>query len=253
MPPDLPWEVIERVVGHSTGHAESLRNFSLACRDLRRRALYLMVTDATFWTRDKVFDFCDFLRVQPHMKAFVRSIAVTPNHFAPVPLLRILPNLSELTLARSLPKSSSESSKMRKDFSLKNRRLLWAVLHPAHPVMKCCLCLGTNIQILHLSDLTFPTYVYFCHTLIAFTNLTHVTCTDVIILVEGRNWAHLSLVKARLSKQLQLKSLTVSPAFTIGRMECLLPNTESITCRLKSMALCSINKHFSAKHLLAHS
>ena len=186
--PLFPWEVIERIIGHSGDHRKTLHNFSLTCRDLRPRALCLLVADVAFRNSCSMFDFCDFVKAKPHLKPLVRSVAVNANDFAPFPLLNVLPNLSNLKLAD-----------YRKDVSptFVNRKSL-----------TCCELFGTHIQTLHLSFLRFPTSLAFAHLLLAFSNINHLVCKGIDIRAEGSP-APLELIKRRLTERLHL--LTVSP------------------------------------------
>ncbi|KAI1791285.1 WD40-repeat-containing domain protein [Ganoderma leucocontextum] len=167
--PRLPLEVIERVIGHSGDHRSTIHNFSLTCSDLRPRSLCFLVTDAEFQSRDQIFDFCDFLRAKPHLKCFVRSITVHPNHLAPVPLLKDLPNLSDFTFADSWLKRVDSY-----------RDLPATLLHQS--TLTSCHLLGMHIQTLRLSDLLFATPLAFVRALSAFPNIVHLACKDVFIL-----------------------------------------------------------------------
>ncbi|PIL35812.1 hypothetical protein GSI_01472 [Ganoderma sinense ZZ0214-1] len=84
----LPFEVIERVIGHAGDHLETLCSFSLTCHQLRPRALCLMVGRAILCQGgNRTFAFVDMLEAKPHLKPLVRSIVVDPTEFAPFPLL----------------------------------------------------------------------------------------------------------------------------------------------------------------------
>ena len=198
----LPCEVIERIIGHSGDHPQTLHNFSLTCRNLRPRALCLMVADVRFKNRAKIFNFCDFLQAKPHLKPLVRSIAIHPNDFPPIPVLNILPNLFELqfgTLIQRVP----------------GQKTLFTILNQS--TLTGCKYLGTNIRVLRLSDLSFLTCLDFARILLAFPNLTDLACSDIIIEEEGDR-APLDVLKRRLSEQLRLR--TVSPIFLLARGSC---------------------------------
>ncbi len=195
MSPALPWEVIERVIGYSAHHPATLRSFSLTCQDLRPHSLCLMVADPELKNRDQIFDFCDFLQAKPHLKLFARSWPLNPNDFAPIPLLRLLPNLSVLTLF--CPQAYQPAVKSSSLIDLNRCSLT------------CCQLSGARIRTLHLSALHFATYQQFSRALLAFTNIAHLTCTDVLIEEEG-NGAPLDVIKRRLSAKLRLRALTVS-------------------------------------------
>ena len=185
--PRLPWELLERVIGNSGDHPKTLYSLSLTCRQLRPRALCLMVADVVLKRRDRIFDFCAILEAKPHLKALVRSAVVDPMDFAPIPVLRILPNLSEL------------------HFATKGTII---ALHQSN--LTCFRHYGTHVQTLHLSSVSFATYLPLARVLLAFTNLVHLTCTDIRITASEKQLPHLGVLQTRLSQRLQLKSLTVS-------------------------------------------
>ena len=189
--PLLPWEVIERMIGHSGDHPELLHSFSLTCHNLRPRALCLLVANFSFKSRVKIFDFCDFLRAKPHLKPLVSSVTADPRDFAPVPLFDVVPNLSEITLAASNSKEDPPRIILNR-FSL-----------------TCFQRLGTHIHTLRLFHLSFPTYLEFARVFSAFTNIIHLACMDVIIEAEGGR-GPLEVVKRRLSEKLRLTTLIVS-------------------------------------------
>ena len=189
--PLLPWELVEKIIGCSCDpgdcNYEVIRNFSLTCHQLRPRSLCFLVANASLSSRDKVFDFCDFLQDKSYLKPFVRSIAIHPKDFAPVPLLRILPNLSEIkfvnTTGRQAPMVLNQSS------------------------LKCCQRLSTHIHTLSLSHLYFATSIQFLHVLSAFTGIVHLACSSVLIEEQG-DQTPLDVANRRLSPRLRL--LTVS-------------------------------------------
>ncbi|KAM5540237.1 hypothetical protein V8D89_006056 [Ganoderma adspersum] len=198
--PLLPWEVIERVIGHSGDHRQTLHNFSLTCRGLRPRALCLLVADVRFEDRDQIFDFCDFLQVNPHLKPLVRSIAVNPNDFAPFPLLHILPNLFTLKFTPIQVEFNDDDDETPAS-TIVTVTVNWSIF-------ACCKHLGTHVQALHLSKLSFPTYLDFARILLTFTYLTDLICSGVVIGTKG-NQAHLDVLKPRLSKRLHLRTIGI--------------------------------------------
>ena len=74
--PSLTWEVLERIIGHSGDHPQTLLSFSLTCRGLSPRALCFLVADVHSQSPRSVdiFDFCDFLQAKPHLTHLVHSI-----------------------------------------------------------------------------------------------------------------------------------------------------------------------------------
>ena len=196
--PFLPWEVIERIISHSWDpdpeepqrrrNPASILNFSLACRELRPRSLCFLVADPVFYSRNDIFDFCNFLQANPYLKPFVRSIAVEPKHFAPVPLLRILPNLSKIEFTNDLndlPLDLNQS------------------------ILTTCRLLSSRIQTLSLSNLRFTTSLQFFRVLSSFTTIAYLVCHDTFIeKPEEGNAVSAYIAKQQLSQRLRL--LTVS-------------------------------------------
>lgn len=193
----LPWEVVERIIGHCGDYLKTLRSFSLTCRDLRPRALCLLVSHVRFVERDQIFDFCDFLQASPHLKSLVLSIAVDPDHFAPYPLLSILPNLSTLTF---VPTPVDRQTRPQLAMPM-NRSSLACYRH-----------LGTHIQALHFSNLIFTTYLEFARILSAFTNVVHLVCSKVFVKSEG-NRSPLEVFQRRLSRRVKLLTVSLLPCY----------------------------------------
>ncbi|KAM5543198.1 hypothetical protein V8D89_003072 [Ganoderma adspersum] len=194
--PILPWEIIERIIGHSSHNPKSIRNFSHTCRELRPRSLCLLVANVTLYSRNKIFDFCHFLQAKPHLTPFVRSLTVHPHDFAPVPLLRILPNLSKIEF--------NNSGILNRSIGRRNKVV--QILN--QPTLTCCRLLSTRIQTLRLSGLVFGTYLQFLHLLSAFTSILHLECLNVSIFEEG-DPVLLDVAKQRLSRRLRLLSVSL--------------------------------------------
>ena len=144
MAPALPWEVIERVIGHSAHHRAMLWSFSLTCHDLRPYSLSILVSDVDLKNRDQIFDFCDFLQAKPHLKCFALSLTLNPNDFVPIPLLSLLPNLSSLTLF--CPEDHHHAVKPSSLVILNRSTII------------CCQLYGAQIDTLHLSVLRFAAF-----------------------------------------------------------------------------------------------
>ena len=190
--PLLPWEVIERVISHSSDDFKTLRNFSLTCHDLRPRAFCFLVAYYVYFKgRDRIFDFCDFLRDNPHLKPFIRSVTMEFRDFSPCPLLSIVPNLSEIKFVGHWSDTIS------------------TILHQS--ILKFCKANATHIQTLHLSQLFFPTFLDFARLLLTFTNLNDLCCSGVIIEAE-RDQEHVDGMKRRLSDRLHLSAVSL-PAY----------------------------------------
>ncbi len=196
--PLLPWEVIERAVDQFHGHPKTLRSLALTCRQLLPRTRVVMFARVRFETREHVFAFVDFLQKNPLLKPVVRSIAVWPPDLAPVPLLRILPSLSEIEFT---------SDDQNTDLDL--------APHMHQSSLTCFLLLGTHIRTLSLSRLDFETCISFARVLLAFVNVTHLACNGVNIveMAAESNGGSPSLpviIKRQLSQRMQLEALTVS-------------------------------------------
>ncbi|KAI1787452.1 hypothetical protein LXA43DRAFT_896224 [Ganoderma leucocontextum] len=183
-PPRLPWQVIQRVIDHSGGHANTLRSLSLACHRLRPHSCCVMFARVRFKGRDHVFAFLDFLQDNPHLKPVVRSIVVRPTDLAPSPLLRILPSLSDIEFAPHLAEPPRSSS-----------RNIFPALHQSS--LTCFRQFGTHINTLRLSRLSFATYLSLARVLLTFTSITHLYCSRVEIATAG-NRANLNVLKRRL-------------------------------------------------------
>ena len=195
--PRLPWEVIERVIDHSRDHPSSLCSLSLTCCQLVPRSRCVMLeAGVDLKTRDHIFALVDFLQDNPLLKPFINSIIVRLTDFAPFPLLHILPHLSEIAFTSSGPKDPRS-------------RLRVPSLHPS--VLTCSQRFGSRIQTLRLFKISFATPLAFFHLLAAFSTILHLVCTDVAVGTEV-NQGPSALVRRRLSEQLQLKSLSVSPS-----------------------------------------
>ena len=184
--PRLPWEVIERIINHSGDHPQTLCSLALTCRQLRPRSRCLMVSRAVFKSRDHIFAFVDFLDGNPHLKPLVHSIVVELMDFPPFPLLHILSNLTEI-----------EFNSVKEIVAL------------PQPALTCFHRFGANIRSLRLFNLSFVTYLPFSRVLLALPNVVHLTCQNVVIKSVG-DQAPLDVIRWRLSKQMQLKTLVVS-------------------------------------------
>ena len=195
--PLLPWEVIERVIGHSYDlgrpyykNSRSILNFSLTCRDLRPRTLCFLVADVVLHSREKVFDFFDFLQAKPHLKPFVRSICVDFGNFVPIPLLQVhvLPNLSKIEF---------------RDWNFES--LYLPSLNQS--TLTCSQLLSAHIQTLSLCVLCFKSSIYFFQIPSAFPNILHLVCEDAFIKQEDKTSA-LEVAKQRLSQRLHLRTVS---------------------------------------------
>ena len=201
--PLLPWEIIERIIGHSCD-PETIYNFSLTCSDLRPRSLCLLVSDASLHSRDQVFDFCEFLKAKPHLKPLVRSILVDPGNFAPVPLFHMLPNLSEVHFVGI--------DCMDGDYGSRHPSFSRMVLNES--TLKSCRFPTTHIQTLSLSDVSFATSLQFLRVLSAFATIVHLVCSNAFIHVKG-DLGPLDVAKRRLAPRLRLLTVRL-PAFLCG-------------------------------------
>ena len=194
--PRLPWAVIERVIKYSRDHPRTLWSLSLTCHQLLPRTRVVMFARVRFRSREHVFAFVSFLAQNPDLMPFVRSIAIWPTDLAPVPLLRILPNLCKI---RFLSHSSE----------FEGRAVDWPELHQF--TLTYFRLLGTNIQTLHFSHLRFKTSMSFTRVLVTFGNITHLICDHGVEINEEsvENLPHLSEIIKRWRSTQMLKALTV--------------------------------------------
>ena len=197
----LPWEVIERVIDHSSGHTGTLYNFALTCRDLHPRSINALYRHLRFKNRDQIFDLCDVLRAKPHLQRCVESISVPLNEFSPHPLLRMLPHLSEITIDRS---------------GYKRRR---HVSFLPSPFLLSCHQFGQHIQSLSLNNIKFRSLSDFAAILLSFPRIHTLSCSqvrakqDVTNQPEGVDWERPWSITRRLSQRLHLRTLYVSTVY----------------------------------------
>ncbi|KAI1781564.1 WD40-repeat-containing domain protein [Ganoderma leucocontextum] len=198
--PQIPWEVIERIIDHSGGSSNTLRSFSSTCRQLLPRSRRMLFAHLYLKNRDHAFEFVDYLQENPNLKPVVRSVVFRPDDFAPFPLLHILPSLSEI------------------GFTSQNR-------YPASPTtipamhqssLLCCQRFGTHIQSLNLFRLSFATYLPFARILLAFARVKHLACWGVKIEMPEVDEAPLDVVIQRLSERMQLKTLDIDHHSVFG-------------------------------------
>ena len=202
--PCLPWEVIERVIKHSGDNLKTLCSFSVSCRQLRPQSRCSMFTRVDLTKgMDRVFEFIDLLQANAELKPFVNSVIFSPTSFGSS-LLYILPNLSSIDCVRSRNPPTPGPSLQALD------------LHRSS--LACFARLGTNIQTLRLSNVSFSTSAAFIQLLLAFTSVTHLVCERVDIERASSEAPLPEAIRQRLSKQTQLKALTVS-------ISTLLPNS----------------------------
>ena len=168
----LPWEVIERVIDHSADSTETLYSFALTCRDLRPHSTILLLRCIKPKTRDQLFAICAMLKTNPHLQPCVRSASIPVHEFSPHPLLRILPNLSEIEFT-DYPDSERD-----------------VVFHPS--VLKCCHQLGQHIQTLSLQNLRFSSTSAFSDLLLSLPNIRSLSCAKLDVRLD-RHHLHTQL------------------------------------------------------------
>ncbi|PIL31154.1 hypothetical protein GSI_05851 [Ganoderma sinense ZZ0214-1] len=189
--PRLPWEVIERIIGHSGDNPDSLCSFSLTCRELLPRSRCLMMAAGVkLRSRDHAFELVDFLQDNPHLKPFITSITADPSDLPAFPLLRILSYLSKIAFIA--PMATSQKATVS--------------LHRSH--LASFRLFGSHIQTLHLLNIYFATRLEFAHLLLAFSRITHLVCEGVYITTgDTGNQAPVAIAERRLSEKLRLRSL----------------------------------------------
>ena len=187
--PALPWEMIESVIDHSAKNTRTLYSFTLTCHDLHPRSTMLLLAHVTIKNRNQGFDLCDVLRAKPHLQPHVRSVTIPAHEFSPHPLLRMLPNLSEI--------------QFKTGFGPRIIRPI--VLHAS--ILMACRQLGQCIRTLSLHGLVFPSLSAFSHILLSLPRIESLSCMNLGV-KNGR--ALPELITRRLSEQLHLRTLTVS-------------------------------------------
>ncbi|KAI1795735.1 hypothetical protein LXA43DRAFT_881629 [Ganoderma leucocontextum] len=191
----LPWEVIERVIEHCHDNHRALYNFSITCRQLRPLSLSLLVADVEFKHKEQIFGLCDLLRAKPHLQALVRSMFIYPTNLVPVPLLKMLPNLTEIVFTdHRLSDSDQEFYRPT------------IVLHQS--TLTCCGQFGRYIRTIQFFRVTFATDLELARLISAFASVQVLTFEDVVIKTNAG--AHLvAMTRQRLSRRLQLRTLHV--------------------------------------------
>ena len=134
----------------------------------------------------------DFLKDHPHLLPLVRTIAVHPEELAPFPLLRILPNLSQINfeaVSRKRPVTIPPS-------------IQWSL--QSH---------GTRIETLHFIEFDFETLGDFARLLLAFPVLKDLSLHEVQIpgIVESTSASS----RMRQSEVLLKRRLTRVKALTV--------------------------------------
>ena len=190
--PSLPWEVVERVIDHSANSAKTLKSFTLACSDLRPRSTMLLLCHAKVNDRNHLFGLCAFLQTKPHLLPCIRSVLIPVHEFSPHPLLRMLPNLSEIKFTYTFINPWSDDQH-------------FLTFHPS--VLKCCRPSGKHIQTLSLHRIYFPSLSAFSDILLLFPRIESLSCKHLHV---NKDYVHDQLVTHRLSKRLHLRTLTVS-------------------------------------------
>ena len=209
--PSLPWEVIERVINHSANSAKTLKSFTLTCSDLHPRSTMLLLCHAKVNNRRHLFGLCAFLETKPRLLPCIRSVSIPVHEFSPYPLLRMLPNLSEVGFTDTFINPGQ---------SIEQRP---ATFHPS--VLKCCRPSGEHVQTLSLHRIHFPSLSAFSDVLLLFPRIKSLSCKHLHV---NKDYVHDQLVTHRLSKRLHLRTLTVStyssyyhlPVFCILIIQC---------------------------------
>ena len=220
--PSLPWEVIERVIGHSADSTEALYSFTLTCSDLRPRSTILLLGCVTggLKNRDQLLALCAFLQAEPHLRPCVRSITIPADEFSPYPLLRILPNLSEIKLTKIRGARRGRSPM----FLFPPPDIEPTNIHAS--VLKCCHQLGQHIQTLSLQDLFFSSLSTLSDLLLSLPRIVSLSCEDLRV---GKNRVlHEEHITQRLKGRLHLRTLTVSICPSYCRQQLLHPHRSTL-------------------------
>ena len=197
----LPWEILERVIEHSSDDLDLLRSFSLTCRQLRPRSFTLILAQYVFLnSRDKAFDFVDFLLEHPKLQPLIHSIIISPADFRPFPLVNMLPRLSTLLF------TPPGYQKYKFHIGPNDRGdLPYSEIH--HATINCYHLFGRRIHTLSLDHLSFQTSSDLFRLLLAFPMTTQLSCNNIFIKFTEKQTP--TVVRNKLSKQLRLQNLHV--------------------------------------------
>ena len=191
----LPWEILERVIEHSSDDLDLLRSFSLTCRQLRPRSFTLILAQYVFLnSRDQASDFSDFLLKHPKIQPLIHSIIISPADFRPFPLVNMLPRLS--TLLFTSPGYREYDDPEDRPYS---------EIH--HTTINCYRLFGTRIHTLSLNHVSFQTLSDLVRLLLAFPTTAQLSCNDIIIVLTEEETQ--TVITSKLSKQLRLETLHV--------------------------------------------
>ncbi|TBU41269.1 hypothetical protein BD309DRAFT_898428, partial [Dichomitus squalens] len=160
----LPWEVIEKVIDHSSEHTRALCNLALTCRQLHPRSSLVLFNHVQLERRQQLFVFCDVLQAQPNFRSIVRSLTIRLEEFSPFPLLSILPDLRSITF-----------------FGYKNfpRPRRFTSIHGS--TLHCCRQFGRGLRSLTFRGVRFRHCTAFVRFITAFSGLQDLVCDDVQI------------------------------------------------------------------------
>ena len=193
----LPWEVIERIIDHASSDFNLLRAFSFTCRQLRPRSFSLIVAQYIFLdSKDRVSDFCDFILRRIELQPLIQSLIISPADFRPFPLVNVLPRLSGIAFITRGYKGY-HGSRGRPSIELHST------------VLTCYHSFGKRIRALSFDHLSFQTPSDLFRLVLAFPKATQISCHDIVIKSPGRNSSAVEVLKGKLLKQLQLKTLKV--------------------------------------------
>lgn len=186
--PRIPWEIIERVIDHAVDSSRTLYSLTLTCSNLRPRGTIVLFYHIKPKNRDQLFIIHAVLQANPHLQPCVRLLSIPSPEFSPHPLLRMLPNLSEINLEHNGDR-------------LRERPIAF---HPS--VLKYCHHYGKDIRTLSLRNIRFLSPSAFSDILLSFPRIKSLSCHDLH--VEKDN-SHQDLTPRRLSDRLHLSALTV--------------------------------------------
>ena len=193
----LPWEVMERIIDHASNDIDLLRTFSLTCRQLRHRSFTLIVAQYIFLdSKERVSDFSDFIRERNELQPLIQSLIISPADFRSFPLVNILPRLSGLGFITP-GCEGYHGSWERPSIELHST------------ILTCYHSFGKRIRALSFDHLSFQTPSDLFRLVLAFPKATQISCHDIVIKSPGRNSSAVEVLKGKLLKQLQLKTLKV--------------------------------------------
>ena len=175
--PELPTEMIEKVIDQASNDAASLRQLSLLCKFLLTRARFHLFSAIVIQTVEQMDSSREFLDLHPWVPPLVRRVALAiyvPNDYSKpnVPGLEII----RLHLFTRLP--NLRAWKMSTNMWLYPSQLRLS-LHGS--TTSCYRTYGRRIQNLELGNIRFQDVSHFVRLISAFTGLRSLSCSNITL------------------------------------------------------------------------